>query len=349
MPPFDRRPRLLIAVLAALTLTLAACGGGGGSGGGSDEDAVAKAANQHIEVFFGMLTGQSSGQDLLNVFAPECREGVKAADINAALGLIRLFVPQLADAKIDDVDLGKLSIEKVAEGYEVTALNPAEARVKVKGKWLTFDTWAESLGMSDSDSSAAPGVDESLLIVKRDGKWLIGDCSELSDFGGATSPSTGPGSQRTPTPRAGAGGSKATPVRLGQSARVEDNLWELTVVAVNRDAWPLVQAASRFNDPPAANMKMLMITVRAKNVSTAQKPENIDSFSFRLVGARNQLYDNFDEKHDCGTIPDDLDADLFPGGQAQGNVCFKVASDETGFVLVWEDFFSDELTYFALE
>jgi hypothetical protein len=121
------------------------------------------------------------------------------------------------------------------------------------------------------------------------------------------------------------------------------------VLAVNRDAWPVVQAASRFNDAPAASEKMLMVTVRAKNVATQDKPENIDDFSFRLTGSKDKLYNAFDSERQCGTIPSELDEDLYPKGEAEGNICFKVPADETAFVLVWEDFFNDELTYMALE
>jgi len=350
-------PVLIAAVAAAF---LIACGGGDGGGGGasSEEDAVARAANQHVKVILGIFTGASGGQDLIDAYAPECRKDLKASDVNAALAFIRIFAPQLSDVKIEDVDLGKLDLQKTSEGYEVKPVDVDAARVKVKGKWQSLNEFFAGLGL-DEDLSDTSDI-ETILLVKRDGKWLIGDCADLEDFGGGglslgdSTPaaiSTFPvPSRATPTPaRTGPGSSRTNPVRLGQPARVEDNLWEISVVSVNRDAWPVVQAASRFNDPPAANERMLLITVRARNVSSNQKPENIDVYSFQLVGSRNELYDAFDAERDCGTIPNDLDAGLFPGGQAEGNVCFKVPSDETGFVLVWEEFFSDQLTYFALE
>lgn len=351
------RPLLLLAVLA---LPLVACGGGGGGGGraiqgasSSDEEAAGRAATEAIEVFLGILTGASSGQDLINIFAPECREGVKASDINGVLALIRVFAPQLADAKIDDLDLGKLSFNKTSEGIEVNVTDPEAVQVKANGKWVKATDYFESLGLDESDTSISEDVPT--LMVKRDGKWYIGDCAELQDVSGGfgSGPSSTPSRSATSRPGAsptpsGPGSSRTTPIRLGQSGRVE-NLWEITVTAVDRDAWPKVQAASRFNDPPAANEKMLLMTVRARNISTNQKPENLDAYSFKLVGSRNQLYDLYSPKTDCGTIPNDLDADLFPNGQTEGNVCFKVPSDETGFVLIWEEFFGDKLTYFALE
>src|SRR5574339_464511 len=100
-------------VTALVSLALTACGGGGG--GGSEEDQVARAANQHVKTVMGLPTGNSTGKDMLNAYAPECREGVEASQIDAALGFIRLFAPQLSQMKIEDVDLGKLTLEKTSE------------------------------------------------------------------------------------------------------------------------------------------------------------------------------------------------------------------------------------------
>jgi uncharacterized protein DUF4352 len=350
---------LLIAPLLALVFLAVACGGGGSSGGGgSDEEQAGAAAKQDILKFLGLFDGSTAGKDLLAAYAPECRQGVKASDVDAALALIRAFVPDLSKSKVEDVDLGKLSYEKTSDGIKVSAIDPNAVRLKVKGKWMTPDEYFSLSGLTNS-SDATAGVDQPTLMVKRDGKWYIGDCSSLKDFSnplGGLSDSTPTasastprsGSQATPAVTAGPGRSRSNPVKLGQSGRVEDT-WELTVLSVNRDAWTVIQAANRFNDPPAANEKMLMIKVRAKNIATKQQPENIDDFSFRLVGSRNQLYDAFSSKTQCGTLPDGLDANLFPAGQAEGNICFKVPSDETGFVLVWEGFGSNDLTYFALE
>ncbi|HXH21907.1 MAG TPA: DUF4352 domain-containing protein [Dehalococcoidia bacterium] len=347
---------LLPALSAVLVLAVAACGGGGGGGGGgSEEEQVTRATNQHIKVLLGVITGGSSGKDVINTFAPECRGGVNASEIDAALGLIRLFVPQLAQAKIEEVDVGKLRLVKVAEGYEVRPENVDAIRIKSKGKWQTADEFFSGLGLGGgSDPSDEL---ESLLLVKRDGKWYLGDCGELRDFGGGlggsgNSPDTRvtvTAGGRTPTPtRTGPGSSRSNPVRLGQPGRIEGK-WEITVTGVDRDGWPKVQAESRFNDPPKAGERMLLISLRVKNISTNQRPENIDSYAFSLVGSRNRLYDQFDDDTDCGVISKELDANLFPNGQAEGNVCFKVPTDETGFLLVWQEFFSDELTYFALE
>jgi hypothetical protein len=348
-----RNPAFCLLVSLALLLA-SACGGGGD--GGSEEERVARAANQHVKTLLGALTGAKSGRDVINAYAPECREGVNASDIDAGVGLIRLFAPGLANAKIEDVDLGELTLEKASDGYEVAPVDAAAVRIKASGKWQTVEQFFTGLGFDEDDSG--PADIGAVLLVERDGNWYLGECSELQDFSG-----TGPGDDDAPgarvtvgpsrqgtraAGRAGPGSSRTDPVRLGQPGRVE-GLWEITVKAVDRDAWPKLQAESRFNDPPAANERILLITVQAKNISTEQKPANIAAYDFKLVGSLNRLYDQFDEDTECGFVPRELDANLFPNGQAEGNVCFKVPSGESGFLLAWEDFFEDELTYFALE
>jgi hypothetical protein len=340
---------LLFPAVALLAAALIACGGKGSPA--SDEEAAGAAAAQSVRVLLGLFDGSTHGKDLLEVFAPECREGVKASDIDSVLFLIRAFVPDLGKTKIEAVDLGELRYNRTSEGIEVTPKDTSAIRVKADGKWMAADEFFQTSGLGNSDEQA---TDEPLLMVKRNGKWYIGDCAQLQDFSsplgssGSPTPSSGGGRASATAAPSGPGSSRANPIKLGQPGRVED-LWEVTVLAVDRDAWPKVQAANRFNDAPGPNEKMVMVRVRAKNVSRNDKAENIDGFSFRLVGSRNQLYSSFDAKTQCGVIPDELDADLFPNGQTEGNVCFKVPADETGLLLVWREFLSDRMTYFALE
>jgi hypothetical protein len=345
----SHHPALVSSVVALIALALIACGGKGSSG--SDEEAAGAAATQYVKTFLGLLDGSAHGKDLLAAFAPECREGVNAGDIEGVMFLIRAFAPELGKTKVEAVDLGELQYNRTAEGIEVTPKDTSAIRVKTNGKWIAADEFFKTGGLDNSDE---PPTNEALLMVKRDGKWYIGDCSQLQDFSGASAafgsptPSGGGGRAGATATPSGPGSSRASPIKLGQPGRVDDT-WEVTVLAVNRDAWPLVQAANRFNDAPGPNERMVMVRVRAKNISRNDKAENIDEFSFRLVGSRNQLYSAFDAKTRCGVITDELDADLFPNGQTEGNVCFKVPGDETGLVLVWQEFLTDRATYFALE
>src|SRR5581483_7607612 len=118
VPAMSRLSVLLFPAIAFLAATLIACGGKGSPA--SDEEAAGAAAAQSVRVILGLFDGSTHGKDLLEVFAPECREGVKASDIDSVLFLIRAFVLDLGKTKIEAVDLGELRYNRTAEGIEVT-------------------------------------------------------------------------------------------------------------------------------------------------------------------------------------------------------------------------------------
>jgi hypothetical protein len=366
--------RSLSAALILISILAVACGGGskgsGGSGdtssgGGLSEKRAGELAKQYVLDVFGIITGDVNPQRLIDSFAPECREGVKASDISAAIGFISIFVPQLADVKIEDVDLGKLTFEKTDKGILVRPVDPNAVRIKVKGKFVNANDFFKDLGFDSVEDTPAI-ADDAILVVERDGKAYLGTCSELQDFGGSglqdsnvTPVSSGPVSTSVPgtttrpasttVPAASRpGGTRAGAVALGAAATVED-LWRITVVSVNRDAWTVVQKASTFNDPPAANERMVLITVKVENVSKNDDAESISDFEFQLTGSLNKVYSSFSDDNQCGQIDDDLNADLFPGGQARGDICFKVPRDETNLLLIWEAFGPEGKTYLKLD
>jgi hypothetical protein len=174
--------RSFVAVLAGLALLAGACSGGGG-GGGLSEKRAGELSEQFILNVFGILTGDVDAQRMIDSFAPECRQGISAAEIQTAAGFIVVFLPQLAEIEIEDVDLGELEYERTEEGILVTPVDPNGIRVKVEGRFMNANEFFSSLGLeSEDDSPASPT--EPLLIVERDGKAYIGDCTQLQDFGG---------------------------------------------------------------------------------------------------------------------------------------------------------------------
>jgi hypothetical protein len=70
-------------------------------------------------------------------------------------------------------------------------------------------------------------------------------------------PTTPATPKATPTPAAGLSRGNALP--LGQTAVVPPG-WEVTVLGVDEDAWPEVQAENTFNDPPERGYRMVLIT-----------------------------------------------------------------------------------------
>lgn len=285
--------RPLAGLLAALMLLVCACGGGSdGGGGGLSEKRAGELAKQYILDAFGVLTGDVNAQRLIDAFAPECREGVKASDIAAIAEFVSVFLPQLSEVEIEDVDLGKLRFEKTDEGIRVLPEDPNAIRVKIKGKFINANDFFSGLGMEESDSSIA---EDAILIVERDGKAYLGECSDLGEFGATSNEeddfaltvvsgvlstpfpeATRPGGTAVPSatrpsatsvPAANRpGGTRATAVSLGSSVVVEAT-WRINVVSVNRDAAAVVEAASSFNDPPAADERMVLVKVKVENVS----------------------------------------------------------------------------------
>lgn len=171
--------------------------------------------------------------------------------------------------------------------------------------------------------------------------------------GGAAPTPTGPSPTPTPTPTgtaapaAGAGLTRNNPVPFGRTLTVPPG-WDITVVDVDWDAWPEVHAENMFNDPPEEGYRMVMVTVRAKNSQAGDEPDTIWDSDFEMVGSRNILYQTFDRS--CGVIPDDLWAEVFPGGTVQGNVCFQAGINEANLLLIAALTWSDEdRRYFALQ
>jgi hypothetical protein len=361
-------PRPLAGALAGLALLLCACGGGsddGGSGGGGgslSEKRAGELAEQYVVNILGVLTGDVNAQKLIDSFAPECREGVKASDIAAAVGFIALFVPQLADVKIEDVDLGELTFEKTGEGILVLPTDPDGIKIKVKGKFVNANEFFSELGFDDTSSDSGPlSAEDALLIVERDGKAYLGDCSELQDFGGGedldfeepTPASSGSTASRTPsisitltvpdkttftvpgsasTPAANRpGGTRATAVSLGSSVVVEET-WKVTVLSVNKDAADVVEANSSFFEEPAADERVVLIKVRVENVSKDDDAQSIAEYEFSMTGSRNELYSSFDEEHSCGFL-DDSRRRAIPSGQATATSASAFrATDEPALV-----------------
>jgi hypothetical protein len=341
--------RILLTTVALVAL-VAACGGGkkdngnAGDTGPITEKQATDVAQKYFLATFGVLTGKSTPQQLIDLYAPECRQNVKAENIAATMLLARAFLPQLAEVDIEDVDLGELKFETNDQGVLVTAVDPNSARVKVNGKFVGARDYFQSLGLSDEGDSTDT-TNEPIQLVRRDGKVLIGDCSGLSDY--ASSSTTGSsGIFGSPVQATGPGSSREDAIKLGDSAVVEDT-WRLTVINVNKDAWNAVKNENSFNDPPSANERVVLVRLSAENVSSDNTPQHIGDFEVSLTGSHNELYSSYDQDHGC-FAPDELDAQLYPKGKTQGNVCFRIPADETGLLLVWDSFTGGQV-YFKLD
>ena len=141
---------------------------------------------------------------------------------------------------------------------------------------------------------------------------------------------------------------RARPVPLGETAVTED--WEVTVLESLRgeDAWDAIQEANRFNDPPDEGMEYVLLRARVRYIGSEDEDEPASESLFRATGSEHILYDS-----PWVTDPEpELDADLYPGGVAEGWVTEQVAVDEEDLLVRFEplyDWSGDHVRYLALE
>jgi hypothetical protein len=128
----------------------------------------------------------------------------------------------------------------------------------------------------------------------------------------------------------------SNPAQINDDIILDD--WEFVVLEAIRgdNAWSMVQDANQFNDPPDDGMEYIAVKVRARNISTDDKPANISGSFFNTTGDNNVSYD-------LPIVVDPeptLDAYLFPGGQFEGWVVVQAGVGESNILLVFEPPFS---------
>jgi hypothetical protein len=125
--------------------------------------------------------------------------------------------------------------------------------------------------------------------------------------------------------------------------------WDIQVLEIIRgeEAWQMIQAANRFNDPPSEGMEYILVKIWAKNTSDEEDERSTSDWDFKLTGAKYIRYSS------ASVVEPDpqLDATLFTGGETEGWVAFAVGQDEDNLVLILDELFSwdsDRFRYFAL-
>ena len=171
-----------LGLLAVMALSIA-CGGDDKKADSDpiSESEAAEASNEFLKTTLGLFTGTTKAQAFVDLFAEECREDADVATLELVLSFIQGFAPELQGLEIEAVDLGPLVLEQTAEGTLVTAQDPANLRVKVDGEFKPASDFFGDAGFEEADEEA---LASSVLLVRRDGKILLGDCSDLEDVTG---------------------------------------------------------------------------------------------------------------------------------------------------------------------
>ena len=155
----------------------------------------------------------------------------------------------------------------------------------------------------------------------------------------------------TATATPGLGSTRSNAVPAGMPYLLPEG-WEFTVLDFNPDATDLILDESPLNQPPEPGMRFVLVRVRITNVGAASPANHQGGYAPRLVGSLDLAYAQFYAA--CGTVPDGIrqqPIDVFTGGTVEGNACFQVGEDETGFVLYTDYPLSDvsNWRWFAVE
>jgi hypothetical protein len=190
-------------------------------------------------------------------------------------------------------------------------------------------------------------------IVVADAFDLVaGDC----EIGSAPEPEApAPGQHPTPAPiqpeppapapAPRPGSTRENPIPLGQTAAISGG-WQMRVLSSIPDATAQVLAENQFNDPPAAGRQFFIARVEATYTGPGS---STFSAGFRLsaVGPSGFVHRTFDEDG-CGVIPDDFPFNaVFTGGVLTGNVCWSVSATDAAGLVILDDDFGSEDTFFA--
>ena len=133
-------------------------------------------------------------------------------------------------------------------------------------------------------------------------------------------PTATPTSVPSPVPTATTVGKVRTnPMPAGSTVTTDDGL-AITVMSVDADAWPELQAENSFNDPPKEGHQFTFVEVRIQVVDSSFTNEtSISYFDFDAVGSSGVVFDGFD----CGVIPNELSATMFQGGSLKETCVLK--------------------------
>lgn len=128
-------------------------------------------------------------------------------------------------------------------------------------------------------------------------------------------------------------GTRQRPIPLGAPAEpLSLPSWMITVVSVDQNAWPEVQAENQFNTPPPAGITYVMASVKL----TYQGPGEDSPMSVDLgaVGDSQVIYTP--TQNTCGVVPDNYQRGnrLLSGGSVTGNVCWAVTTSDVSSLLL---------------
>ena len=147
----------------------------------------------------------------------------------------------------------------------------------------------------------------------------------------------------TPIPPSLAGMAYQNPAELGEAV-VADNNIEITAVGVTRGAWPTIQQANRYNDPPREGYQYILVHAQAKNLGPSDLTKKISLSDFRVTGSSGVIYQNASV-----AIDTTLKGEFFGGGVLEGDIPYEIPMDESNLILIYDSGDETAARWLALE
>ena len=118
---------------------------------------------------------------------------------------------------------------------------------------------------------------------------------------------------------------------IGEEGRLGN--WLIEVREVDLDATEAVLEENAFQDPPASGNRFVLIRLGATYASPDEGQLAFD-VEFQAIAESGAAYDVFDN---CGMIPDRLDLGkrVSGGGTLVGNLCYEVAEEDVGSLVLY--------------
>lgn len=322
--------RWIFILFLSGALLASACGGGKGKASPTTVLATPAATS---------TPRAPAGADELRSHEPELRESVASFQKGIfKQGAVKSYGYLSADFKkkcaLQDF-VGLLAIVKVFLGD----LTDADIQVDVTGvRYEDGKAFVSATGKVNGEEVSNGSEEFPEYWVRENGEWKVmtddpSPCDTNTAFGNGSSPN-----DKTPA-ATGPGTTRAEAVAIGTTVRTVDA--EVTVLSVNLDARDVIARASSFPSTPEAGNRYVLVRLRAKAVGSGEETINVADSNFSMTGSGNKVYEPYGDGTSCGfDVPDELNAKLFPGGEAEGNVCIQLPRSERGLILIFEPQFS---------
>jgi hypothetical protein len=132
-------------------------------------------------------------------------------------------------------------------------------------------------------------------------------------------------------------GNRSNPIKIGEAGLInvssfsgsKDVNYQLSIsvnsVIRGDEAWQLIEKENMFNDPPPEGKEYMLVktSVAILDADSEEEPFSISEYDFKFVSSKGNTY-----KNASVVTPDPLQAELYKGGAADGNIAALVDKDD---------------------